>query len=59
MAAHYNAHEALEHVLESSTGSEADFTDLEELEGSSDSEHSPGKVYDNYNMQITNVQIGF
>ena len=32
MACHYNAHEALEHVLESSTGSEADFTDLEELE---------------------------
>ena len=44
MTAYYNAHEALEHVLESSTGSEADCTDLEELESSSDSEHSPGKI---------------
>ena len=34
MAASLSALEALQHVLESSTGSEAEFTDLEELQSS-------------------------
>lgn len=38
MAAHYSTQEALEQVFESSSGSESDFTDLEELESSSYSE---------------------
>ena len=44
MAAHYSAQEALEHVFDSSSDSEADFTDLEELESSSCSE-STGKLH--------------
>ena len=40
MAAHFSTQEALQHVLDSSTESEADFTDLEELQSSAGNQFS-------------------
>ena len=49
MAAYYSTHEALEQVLESSMGSEPDFTDLSELESSSGREETTGRVRNSKN----------